>query len=203
MGNLDELIIGHTLEGLYRLKMNWLNNVPFELNKGMTEYFKLLQDSTSDIEQIPLYKFYMNSKEKAYNAILSDLCISHNQNNDELIILDEHLKQIHVFPLYNIDINKLNALDDDIKEESKDDNKYDADIDTKFDMNIMKPFRTDNIKEIEANLKNIIFDINRFPKDFDLQNPNSLKWFIENIKIKIEKEIFDKMELGHLLMDER
>ena len=217
--NLDELIFGHNFEGLYRLKMNWLNKIPFELNQGLLKYFQFLQNCDTNIEQIPLYKFYMNSQQRAYNAILSDLCISkynnnYNQNNDQLIILDENLKKIHVFPLFNIDVNKMN--ESVLLDQNDDDNKYENDdwsstqkkekkyeLDTKFDMNIMKPFDISNIEEIKENLKNIKFNFNQFPQDFSLSDPKSLKWFVENIKIKIEREIFDKMELGQVMMSER
>merc|ERR1712176_1007010 len=41
-------------------------------------------------------------------------------------------------------------------------------------------------------------------KDFDFSDPESLKWFIQNVKIRMfEQGIFEKMELGQMLMNER
>ena len=202
--NLDELIFGHALEGLYRLKMNWLNKIGFGLNKGLLKYFELLSSSQTNIDQVPLDKFYMNSPHTAYNALLSDLCISRNNYNettDQLIILDENQKQIHAFPLFSVNMNGGIFVDDDEKEQ-KEDIKINIDS---TNMNMMKPFDIGNVEEIKNKLHGIIFNMSdmRFPSDFSLENPESLRWFVDNIKLKMENEIFSKLEFGHLMMNER
>ena len=41
--NLDELVLGHAVEGVYRLKMKWLRDVPLALNQNFAAYFDLLR----------------------------------------------------------------------------------------------------------------------------------------------------------------
>eukprot|EP01083_Nonionella_stella_P035120 95929_1 len=201
--NLDEVIVGHTLQGIYRLQMKWLKQIPIALQAESTStYFELLQKSTSNIEQIPLYKFYKfhtNSRHAASNAILSDLCIATRvTSNDELIILDEHLKAIHAFPLYNIDMNW------DGEDEEKRTQKKKKEIE--IDAYLMKPYENEKeVQQMKDALERIrpVFDIGNLPNDFSLKDPSSLKWFVENVKERMEEEMFSKLELGHLLMDER
>lgn len=139
--------------------------------------------------------------------MLSDLCIL-DLMNDDFVILDEHKKQIRVIPLFDIEMNKLNEIaliDNDDDKKKGNEQKNDAQIEDKFDLNVMKEFKVDEIGQYEnwkqlKKAKNISFEV---PNDFDLMNPISLQWFIENIKLKIERQIFDKMELGNLLMNER
>ena len=102
--NLDELLIGHSFDGLIRLKMKWLNAMPLALSEGMDEYLNLLKNAKSKISQIPLAKFE--------TALLTDLCVL---ESDDLVILDEHNKQIRVYPLFNMKLNEI-ALDCDALE---------------------------------------------------------------------------------------
>ena len=184
--NLDELLIGHNFDGLIRLKMKWLNAMPLALSEGMDEYLNLLKNAKSKISQIPLAKFE--------TAVLSDLCVL---DSDDFVILDEHNKQIRVFPLFNIKLNEIAIDDDDYKQ------PYDAQID--FDLAAMRALKLDKIAQCgnwKQFKKETGFSL-AVPADFDLANPDSLRWFVENIKMKIEQQIFAKISLGHQLMNER
>lgn len=206
--NLDEVVLGHAIEGVYRLKMKWLQNVPFALHQDVATYFDLLQKSTSTMQHIAMFEFYGFNGDGADTALLADCCIlranAYHQTEDSLILLDANLKPelkaLRVMALCSADTVQ-SVLEEDkpkaIKSKGAESKKISRDI------NLVKPFEMTEIEEVGRNLKALLRSFKTLPSDFSISNVDSLRWFLDNVKERVEREVFEKMDVVHLLMDER
>ena len=200
--NLDELVLVHGVDGVYRFKMKWLRDVPYALSQpqAMNEYLKLMKRSESPIEQIPIYKFYpIARRHDAERAFLNDCCILKNlyhETDDSLILLESELKALHVMALYSADTDPVPPSNS----RNTDDSKA---IDPN-DINIVKQFEGhQEMKKVKQSLDALKAKMRALPDDFSLSNIQSLQWFISNIKQRIEKDILEQIEIQQLAMNER
>jgi len=130
-------------------------------------------------------------------SMLSDLCLwSHAHCDDDLIVLDAHLRRLHLVPLrptMTLSADMNSSTNANANARGREEVKMASPV-------LLSAFELD-LHSVSESVKRIFGQ--SLPPSFALSSPSSLKWVLENIKRRVESEVIGPLESARLSMAER